>query len=256
MIFTSSVGFPDRNVVDMYNVYSQMCEHGEVFPTKNAKYLRWLVDEKLELWTKFKDNVPQAFVHSYYAGDARMTVALLEKTPRQKEHFSDGAFLCRSSGSGGAGWFAGGLAFVFDTPDFHRYEDLQLPCLATVQLTACAFGVHGFADEEEFDEAFPADEEGYCWGYKHFVPNHMLEPRGEDGELQPPGAVLAGFVRDEGIITNPITGLEFCWAKVDTIGGEVDVVCSPDRLHGYLVKDGLASIDCYLYGRLIDDKSN
>ena len=116
--------------------------------------------------------------------------------------------------------------------------------------------MQGFADEDEYDEAYPADEDGYCWDYKHFIPAYMLNPRGEDNELQPASTQVSGFVLDAGIITNPVTGLDFCWAKVETIGGEVDVVCSPDRLSGYLVKDGVATLNCYLYGRLIEDRSN
>ena len=256
MIFTESVGFRDRNAVDLYNTYVQMCEHGEIVETKSAKYLRWSVGENLELWTRVKDRGPEMLYHSYYAGDARMTVALLEKTPRRKETFSDGAFYCRSSASAGAGWIAGRAPFVFDTPYFHRYDDLQLPRLAAVQLTAFSFAMRGFADEEEYEEAYPADERGYCWDYKHFVPACMVEPRGEGDELQAACAEVSGYVLDSGILTNPITGLDFCWAKVETIGGEVDVVCSPDRLSGYLVKDGIAVTNCYLYGRLIEDRSN
>ncbi|PYT00244.1 MAG: hypothetical protein DMF65_08650 [Acidobacteria bacterium] len=256
MIFTANVGFYDRDVVDHYNTYSQMCEHGEIVETKNAKYLRWEVGENLELWTRVKGGVPEALFHTYYAGDARMTVALLEKTPRSEETISDGAFLCRSSASAGAGWLAGCLPFVFDTPYFHRYDDLQLPRLAVVQLAAFALDMRGFEDEDEYDEANPANEEGYRWDYKHFFPSCVLNPRGEDNELQLAGTEVSGYVLDSGIITNPVTGLDFCWAKVETIGGEVDVVCPPDKLSGYLVKDGIATTNCYLYGRLIEDRSN
>jgi hypothetical protein len=256
MIITSSVGFRDRNSFDFYNTYLQLCENGEIFETKNAKYLRWDVGDNLELWTRVKDEGPEMHYHSCFEGDARMTVALLEKTPRRKEMFSDGAFFCRSSASAGAGWLAGRAPFVFDTPYFHRYDDLQLPRLASVQLTAFAFTMQGFADEEEYDVAYPADEEGYCWDYKHFVPACMIEPRGEDNELQPACGEVSGYVLDSGILTNPSTDLDYCWAKVETIGGEVDMVCAPDRLSGYIVKGGIAVANCYLYGRLIEDRSN
>jgi hypothetical protein len=256
MIFTASIGFKDRNVVDFYNTYTMMCERGEIVETKSAKYLRWEVGEHLELWTRVKNGQPEVLYHPRFAGDARMTVALLEKTPRSQETYSDGAFLCRSSASAGSGWIAGRVPFVFDTPDFHRYDDLQLPRLATVQLTAFAFGMQGFENEDEYDEAYPPDDDDYCWDYKHFVPAYMLNPRGEGGELQPATTTVSGFVLDTGIITNPVTDLDFCWAKVETIGGEVDVVCSPDRLNGYLVKGGVATLYCYLYGRLIEDRSN
>jgi hypothetical protein len=203
-----------------------------------------------------KDGQPDALYHSYYAGDARMTVALLEKMPRRDESVSDGAFLCRSGACAGAGWVAGRVPFVFDTPDFHRYDDLLLPRLAAVQLTAFASSMRGFPDEEEFDEAFPANEKGYCWNYKHFFPAYVMHARDENNELQAAVTKVSGFVLDAAILTNPVTGLDFCWAKVETIGGEVDVVCAPDRLSGYLVKDGIATADCYLYGRLIEDRSN
>jgi hypothetical protein len=256
MMFTGSIGFYDRGVMDYYNTYMQMCEHGEVVETKGAKYLKWAVDDKLELWTTFKNGEAEVVFRSYYAGDARMTVGLIEKMPRPNSSLSDGAFLCRSKAFAGAGWIAGQVPFVFDTPDYYRYDDLKLPRLTSVQLTGFAFRVMGFENEDEYDEAFPRDEEGYGWDPKHFIPSYMLNPRGEGGELQSASTQLSGFVLDTGILTNPVTGLDFCWIKVETIGGEVDVVCSPDKLDGYLVTGGIATLDCYLYGRLIDDTSN
>src|SRR5207237_4125098 len=127
-------------------------------------------------------------------------------------------FLCRSNAFAGAGWLAGRIPLVFDTPYFHRYDDLQLPRLAVVQLTAFALAMRGFEDEEEYDEAYPANEEGYRWDYKHFFPACAFKPRGEDNELQPAGAAVSGYVLDSGIITNPATGLALCWATVEPIG--------------------------------------
>lgn len=253
MYFESDVGFRDRSAAGILKTFWQMCEHGEVVETADTKYLKWDVGEGLELWTRFKDGEPEILFHPYYVGGARMTVALLEKTPRQKPVRGDGAFYCRGGAFEGAGWVAGRNPFVFDTPSYHRYDGLSLPRLHSVQLTAYAFDLTGYADEDAYDEAYPADEDGYCWDYKHLVPACMVEPRGEGGELQPASSELSGFVRDTAIITNPLTGDDFCWARVETIGGEVDVVCAPDRLGGYLVKDGIAVTTCYLFGRLSED---
>jgi hypothetical protein len=181
---------------------------------------------------------------------------VLEKTPRRQVIRADGAFLCRGRGCAGANWVAGRNPFVFDSPYYYRYEGLSLPRVNTVQLTAFAFDVAGYENEDEYDEAYPADEHGYCWDYKHFVPVCMTTPRGEGGELQDAGAEVSGYVTDTGIITNPLTGYDFCWARLETVGGEVDVVCSPDRLSGYLVKGGIAVTSCYLFGRLIANDSN
>jgi hypothetical protein len=256
MAYKSDVGFYDRNAVRQYEIFKQLCQHGEVVETGSVSYLKWSVGEGLELWTRVKDGEPEMLFNAYYAGEARMRVALIEKTPRHATTLSDGAFLCRGGGCAGAGWVAGRNPFVFDTPHYHRYDGLSLPRVSTVQLTGFAFRMTGFENEDEYEEAYPADAKGYCWDYKHFIPALMFSPRGEASELQPAGAEVAGWVSDTAILTNPVTGLDFCWARLETIGGEVDVVCAPDRLSGYLVKGGLASSECYLYGRPIADDGN
>ena len=256
MYFESDVGLRDRSAVALLKTFHQMREHGEVVETAGMKYLKWSVGEGLELWTKFKDGEPEMLFSPYYAGASRMKVALIEKTPRQKPLRADGAFFCRGGASAGSGWVAGRNPFVFDALGYHRYDGLSLPRVGSVQLTAFAFEVTGYENEEEYDEAYPPDEHGYCWDYKHFVPLCMVEPRGEGGELQPACAEVSGYVRETGIMTNPLTGHDFCWARVETVGGEVDVVCSPDRLSGYLLEGGIAVTNCYLFGRPVEDDSN
>lgn len=256
MFLTASVGFYNQSLDDQLRAFHQMCEHGERLKAGGEDYLKWAVDEKLEMWTRVAGGKPDVKVHYYFAGAARMTVALLEKTPRRDRTLSDGAFLCRTRGIAGDGWVAGRLPFVFDTPEYHRYDGLKLPRVAEVQLTAFAVDLTGYETAEEFDEAFPPDEHDYCWDYKHFAPLSLITERGEGGELQQPGGAAGGFVLETEIVTNPLTGLDYCWAKIETVGGEMDVVCSPDKLSGYLVPGGLAAGHFYLYGRPVEDASN
>jgi hypothetical protein len=256
MIFESDVGFRDKSADVALKTLWQMHEHGEVLETGGTRYLKWSVGEKLELWASHNDGSFGPLFFPYYAGDSRMRVALLEKTPRRKALRADGAFYCRGDASAGAGWVAGRCPFVFDTLGYRRHDGLSLPRMNDVQVTAYAFEITGYEGEEEYDEANPADEQGYGWDYKHFVPLCMTAPRGEGGELQDACAEVSGYVRDTAIVTNPLTGHDFCWARVETIGGEVDVVCSPDRLNGYLAVGGVAVTSCYLFGRLLEDDSN
>jgi hypothetical protein len=256
MFYAGSVGFYDRGFHEHYKTFLRLCEEGELIEAGGFKYLKWSIGEQVELWTRVKDGKAEPYFQSYYAGDARMRVALIEKMPRQDLTLSDGAFFCRGKGCAGADWVAGRNPIIFDTPDFHRYDGLTLPRVSDVHLTGLAFRVNGFEDEEAYDEAYPPDEEGYGWDYRHFVPMLMLKPRGEDNELQAAYAEVSGYVRDAGLVTNPVTGLDFCRARLDTIGGEVDIVCSPDKLDGYLVNGGVAVAECFLYGRLAEDDFN
>ena len=256
MLFAECLGF-HGDAPGLLATYKSLCENGEVIDAGGFKYLKWVLGDNLEIWTQVKDGKPEMLYNACYTGESRMTVALLEKTPRQKDILSDGAFFCRGRGFAGADYVAGRNPFIFDTVDYHRYDGLSLPRLSTVQLTAFAFAMTGFEDEEAYDEAYPPDAEGFCWDYKHFIPALMFDKeRGEGGELQSANAEVSGWVSETAILTNPLTGLDFCWARLDTIGGEVDVVCTPGRLDGFLVKGGIAATRCYLYGRLTEGESN
>jgi hypothetical protein len=65
-------------------------------------------------------------------------------------------------------------------------------------------------------------------------------------------AILTGHVLETSIITNPITDSDFCWAKIRTLGGELDMVADPLMLNGFLVKGGIISGSFWLSGRLPD----
>lgn len=257
MIFSESLGFYGGGFAALFETFKRLCEHGEVVEAGGFQYLKWVVDERLELWTQIKDGKPGVIFSSYYAGETRMKVALLEKTPRRESLLSDGAFLCRGCGFAGENFVGGRNPFIFDTIDYHRYDALEIPRVATVQLTAFAFKMTGYEDEDAYDDDYPADANGFCWDYQHFIPYLMYDKeRGEGGELQSANTEVSGRVKDTAIITNPLTGLDFCWARIETIGGEVDAVCSPDKLDGFLVKDGIAVVRSYLFGRPAEDVCN
>ena len=256
MTYISDMGFYDACGLDRLRTLTVMSEQGEFVETKAVKYLKLSVGDRLELWTKVVDGKPDGNIHAYFAGESRFHVALIDKMPRKTTSLSDGAFLCRSKPCAGVGWVAGQIPFVFDAPDYHRYDELTLPRLAVVQIMGSSKQVFAYESEDEYEEANPPNENGYGFYARHFIPTYMLEPRKEDGEIQYPMAEVSGFVLETDIITNPMTGLEFCWAKVETICGQVDVVCSPHQLEGYLHKGGVVTASCYLSGRILKDDSN
>ncbi len=256
MTYISDMGFDDACGLDRLRTLTLMREQGEIVEAKAVKYLKLSVGDRLELWTKVVNGEPDGNIHAYFVGESRFPVALIDKMPRKKISLSDGVFLCRSKPCAGAGWVAGQIPFVFDAPDYHRYDGLTLPRVAVAQIMGSSKKVVAYESEDEYEEANPPDDNGYGFYAMHFLPIYMVEPRMEDNELQYPMAEVSGFVLETDIITNPLTGLEFCWAHVETICGEVDVVCSPEGLQGYLHKGGVAVGYCYLNGRILSDDSN
>lgn len=43
------------------------------------------------------------------------------------------------------------------------------------------------------------------------------------------------------MLTNPFTHLSFYWAKIRTLGGEVEVVADPEIVSGTMMKNGIVS---------------
>lgn len=75
----------------------------------------------------------------------------------------------------------------------------------------------------------------------------------EEAPSDPPlaYAIFTGHVLETSIITNPVTDHEFIWAKVRTLGGEVDMVSDPVLLNGPVVKGGVVSGSFWLSGRIV-----
>lgn len=75
-------------------------------------------------------------------------------------------------------------------------------------------------------------------GSESFIPSGTFRPGGE--RIEPPvaAAIFAGTVLEARKITNKDTGLGFYHAKVKTLGGEVDLVVSPDSPTGNHLRPG------------------
>lgn len=256
MGFFSNLGFNHRDKYELLQMILHVQEHGEVIKTNHGEYLNWSIDERMKVWMKVEDNKPTNYVYPFFAGETRMRVVLLEKARRSRQAISEGAFLCRNRPYAGRNWIAGQLPFVFDIPDYDRYDHLQLPRLAEVQITASAFELKGYETEDDYLDANPPDENGYYYQAEHFIPLAAIKPLDEDNEMQSAGGEVSGFVLDTAIITNPVTESDFCWARLKTRGGEMDVVCSPSVLDGYLVAGGVAVVNAYLFGRVLEDTSH
>jgi head-tail adaptor len=63
-------------------------------------------------------------------------------------------------------------------------------------------------------------------------------------------ALFTGRVLDTGELTNGWSGATFLWARVRTLGGEVDVVADPEIVTGDATVGGVAQGEFWMSGRL------
>ncbi len=175
-----------------------------------------------------------------------MRVSITERIPRHEHSILDGAFY---------GWAdprsedpeSGEFPFVFDLPDYDLHNSLQLPVAANVQIAAFAHHLNGFANEEAY---LASQREGRKFAPESFIPSGLFTPDGKVTEPPQAYSIFSGHVLDTAVINNPATNHEFYWAKVRTLGGEIDVVADPQIVKGSIVKDGIVRGTFWLSGRL------
>src|SRR3989442_5905283 len=78
----------------------------------------------------------------------------------------------------------------------------------------------------------------------------LFLPGGEKIDPPKPEIMFCGTVQDTSQLTNPVTGQPFFWARVRTLGGELDVVADPTIVKGIIKKNGIIGSMCWLSGRI------
>jgi hypothetical protein len=243
----SSIGFHVETEEDFGRLVALAVEGGESFDAPAGSYVLWSPGKGVELWFQFNRDGEIVGLNPHFAGRALMHVALTQRVPRPEHSPLDGAFYGWADPHGGEDFERGQYPFVFDAPDFALHDDLNFPSGHEVQLAAFAHEL----DVYENDEAYrAAQSEDIMMAPESFIPSGLFSPEGGRAEQPKAFAIITGHVLETAIITNPATRLEFCAAKVRTLGGEVDVVADPETLNGFLAVGGVVSGSFWLSGRL------
>lgn len=265
----ADIGFPVPTAMSYLNLSLRVAEEGESIRTPVGTYFCWSPSPGVELWTKVMPEAECVYLHPHFMGDARMHVAIVDRKEYEKNILAEGFFVAYPDpvkGKGflsdhfclqyGDGTYSNYIPFLFDAPDYDKYAEIELPFLAELQITAFPFSVWAFETEDDWiDWQIGSDEEEDddkgVWSGETFCPSTALHKRKDKDDYPKPTAFIAGTILDTAILNNEASGEEFCWAKVQTKAGELDVVASPDSLNGYVVKDGILSCHCYLSGRIV-----
>jgi hypothetical protein len=212
-------------------------------------YLRWVSGCGAELWLQAADDGDVIGMNPHFDAHSSVRVRLSARVCRPGETALDGAF---------HGWAdpqedepeCGAYPFVFDSPDFARYAELDLPSVQTAHVVAFAHEIQAFESPEAFDRSQPEERK---FASQFFIPSGLFQPGG--GETDPPAAlaVFAGHVLQADRRTNPATGRDFYWALVASHGGSYDVVADPSLLEEPPVVGGVIQGQFWLSGRLAGD---
>ncbi|MHB1417819.1 MAG: hypothetical protein ACYC1C_21425 [Chloroflexota bacterium] len=242
----SNVGFPVEDEEDFAHYARYAARHGQSIPAGNGTYVKWEAGEGVQLWAQLDADGAIIGLVPHFAGKSSMRVGLVARLNRPNESKLDGSFY---------GWAnpaadpqSGDYPFVFDTPDFATHASLALPSVHNVQLAAFAEEIEAYANDEEFASA----QEEPPVAPESVIPSGSFTEGEEVGQVPEAYARLSGHVLETATLTNPATDTTFLWARVRTLGGEVDIVADPELLDVPVVPGDVVSGSFWLSGRIVE----
>ena len=243
----SDIGFQMDSEEDFHQLASRAREEGEAFEADNGTYIRWSPGEGIELWVQLDREGDVIGFNPHFRGRGLMRVGLVQAVSRPDGTPLDGAFRAWANPTEGEPE-NGDFPFIFDVPDY-QLRKVQLPSILPVQLAAFAHELQSYESDEAYDQSQPGEIK---FASESFIPSGLFSSAGDATEPPLADAFFTGHVLETSIVTNPVTENSFCWAKVRTLGGDVDVVADPVLLNGLLVEGGVVSGSFWLSGLLME----
>jgi GNAT superfamily N-acetyltransferase len=247
----SSMGFQLESEADFVKLAEQAYEEGQAWEVDRGTYIKWAPGGGIELWLQLDAHGDIIGLNPHFRGKGLMRAALTHAIVRADGTLLDGAFHAWANPSEDDP-ARGDFPFVFDVPDFYL-DKPKLPAVLDVQLAAFAHELQSYESDQAYDETQPGEIK---FAAESFIPAGLFFPGGDEVDPPQAHALFSGHVQATALITNPITGQEFCWAQVRTLGGEMDVVADPVLLNGLLVEGGVVSGTFWLSGRFLHNNDS
>ncbi|HYX28322.1 MAG TPA: tetratricopeptide repeat protein [Pyrinomonadaceae bacterium] len=241
----TALGFPVTSD-STFGHYAAMTQiNGEPISHAFGGYRRLPAGGGAELWLETDRNGSIVQMNPHFFGAAQMRVRIEARIQTARGAITNNAFKGWALSKHDDDEASDGFPIVFDSPDFHLYDSLELPIIEPVQLAAFAETLDVFSDETELGNA---DAGGLPYAVKAFVPLHNFKLREDDTSVA--YARISGPVIETKLIENLFTPDSFCWAKLETYCGEVDIVVDPAILPRPLMDGDIVAGIFWLSGRI------
>jgi hypothetical protein len=244
----TDVGFNSGNS-ELESLATKCFQNGRATRGPKGTYIVWSPAHGIELWAQLSPSEEMIGLNPHFFGKTRTSVGLMQRVTRTG-FAMDGGFASLAQPFGNDP-IRGAFAFVFDTPDFLTHEELKLPAIRTVQLTAFAQQCNVFANEADFKaritkfggKSLPSDT---------FLPLGLTGPNREPIPEPLATAMLCGTILDASLLTNPVTKNNFWWMKLRNGVGEIDCVADTSLLPHGAKAGGVIQCTAFLSGRIVE----
>ena len=243
----SSLGMPIETEEDLQRLLNRMAKDARVIDVEAGRYLCWSSSSGAETWVQLTHANEFVGFNPHYAGRGRMPVRVQKAMNRPESTALDGAYYAWANPEKGESE-NGDYPFVFDVPDFQVEPPAALPWTGEAQLAAFAEQIEVFRDEETF---LASQVEEPKFAARCFIPTGLLKAE-EDSAPPQAFALINGRVSEAARHRNELTGGEYAWLLLDTLGGSIDVVADFELLPGGLPRRGeVVSGTFWMSGRVL-----
>jgi hypothetical protein len=239
-----SVGFtlePD----EFQSLLQRAQSNGASFHTPHGGYIAWTPGAGAELWlnveTRDDARVLRGVTPSFDGG-GRMR-AVVEGFERSADYPLEGEMLAWSEPLGEA---HGRYPFSATVPDFDQVAARELPFRAELAIAGFANDFAWWPNAREYEAAIANDATRF--DAQSFVPVGLF---GDNVGRARSYGLVNGTLRAFSRAINPATERPFVHARVETYGGEIDIVAPPERIAGEPNVGAIVRATCWLVARVV-----
>jgi hypothetical protein len=244
----STIGLLIRSEAEMYELPGRIGPLAEPLATNRGTYFRWADPSGAEMWLQVSTENEMLGMNPHFAGNSVVRVRLTARPDPGSPSSLDGRFHGWADPVRGEdGEEQGSYPFLFDAPDAALHDGLGLPTTVTVQIAAFAHEVSAY----DSPEAYAAAQAGEVkFASRSFIPSGLFTPAGSEAPARAE-AIFAGHVLQAERRTNVLTGADFIWCLVDSLGGSFDVVIDPELLSDVPRVGAVIQGSFWLSGRIV-----
>lgn len=261
----SVIGFKAESADALTKLIGALPDTGKSQPCAPGIYYRWQSDVGAELWIHLAkpvggENYAIIGVTPFYSGRGELPVRVMKVRQRPADNEFEGAAFVEVAP--GERVHECATVALLDIVDYACWSLRVPPFRATAQVAAFPHSLAIFMDEVTF--ALAQESKQVRFAAESFFASGLFQSDAGDGATfhDPEGeefraqsrAFFTGRVLETETRQNPVTGQQFCWALVQTLGGTIDVITDSEVMSEPLRTGMVIQGEFWLCARLVDSE--
>lgn len=243
MSHLKNIGFQVNDKEEFKNLMVYAFKKGKKFQTSKGIYSRFRDESGAELWTKATFSNELIGMTPYYHTALIQNVILINKESYSNSYL-DGYYECLAAPSDLYDPKTALFPFLFESPDFWRNQPSTLPIPYTIEVIFSPTEIHAYATKLDYINSVPKDQP---LNLRAFLPLGYVE---DDPDLKT-YAIVTGIVKSIEEKRNQTTRNPFLLLRIDTLGMEVEIPVSQEKVKGELKAEGVIKGTFWVLGRVL-----